>query len=100
VLQVAGVPTLITEAVSGTNATIIIVASGAVGLLFALYLLIQVASIKLDGKQDAAKKGDGALIGDAWWSQIPNGEQTVGRMEIVYDAVVDGANAFLMAEYK
>jgi len=92
--------TTITEAVSGSNATIIIVASGAVGLVFALYLLVQVASIKLDGKQDAAKKGDGALIGDAWWSQIPNGEQTVGRMEIVYDAVVDGANAFLMAEYK
>ena len=83
---------------SAADATIVIVASGVVGLLFATLLLWMVAQITLDGKGGDEKKE--LLADNTWWKDIPAGKECVEKMEVVYDAVTEGASAFLMAEYK
>ena len=72
-------------------ATIIILVSGAVGLLWALAQYGIIAKITIRGGAGASET-DGLTGG--------NDEATTKRLEEIYTAIVEGAESFLRAEYQ
>merc|ERR1740138_1473210 len=80
--------------IQNSDAIAVILSSGIIGLLFAIFLLRQVASISL-GEQTGSS---GKLL--AWYANIPDGPACQKKMVKVYKAVSEGAAAFLFAEYR
>merc|ERR1719453_1689443 len=77
--------------IQNSDANAVILSAGIIGLLFAIFLLRQVASISL-GEQTGSS---GKLL--AWYANIPDGPACQKKMD---KAVSEGAAAFLFAEYR
>lgn len=73
-------------------ATILILVSGAVGLLWALLQYSIIAKIKIRGGTSNGTSESDSLTGG-------NSEETIKRLEEIYLAIVEGAESFLRAEY-
>jgi len=73
------------------QATILIAVAGAVGLVWALLQFKIISKIKI--RPDSDSELSEGLIAE-------NTEETMSRLEEIYDAIVEGAESFLRAEYK
>jgi len=99
--------------VDPSTATALVVAAGICGIIFAIWQFYIVSQISLgqgavavnlsgDGEGDkvALTPDSSQATGTEWWAHIEDGAATQQRMIGIYDAIRDGANAFLFAEYK
>jgi inorganic pyrophosphatase len=70
------------------SAPLLIIATGAIGVAFALILLKQVAAVKLEVPESGTAPGSGGI------------REANLKLKELYDAITVGASSFLNAEYK
>jgi inorganic pyrophosphatase len=81
-------------------ATLFIVISGIVGILFSLFQLWCVASISLDFGNANVSINTPLTTKEALESKSADGTTTGERLVEIYEAIREGADSFLMAEYR
>jgi len=84
------------------NVTILVVVGAVVGIVFGLLLFLRVKSIKLTVHHAGAGYGTGAplLSHDAEGGHAATSHDAGETLLEIYNAVREGADAFLMAEYR